>query len=171
MNAYPVLLSLLMTVSAVLVQNSVFKLVRPFGEIPEVVLLAVIACIPWLKPELGVFLGFTGGLVLDLFGTAPLGLNALAFTLAAYVTVRMKDIFNYGLYMAAMAVGLITFVMLCTVALVGTLFGEGTLGSMGIIRTLLLVPLYNTVLGLGVLPLTRLMFGFRSSRSTYRPRA
>ena len=74
-------------------------------RVPDVVLLMVIACAQWLKPEPGVLLGFTGGLLLDLFGTAPLGLHALGFTLAAYATVRVGDRFNYGIYFSVSAVG------------------------------------------------------------------
>lgn len=147
------LTALLLMVPAVLVQTTVFSSVRPFGVSPDVVLLSVIAAARWVKPEVGVLLGFTGGLVLDMFGTSPMGLNALAYTLAAYVTVRIGDRFNYGLAFSISSVGIVTFIGLATVTLVGTLFGEGTLGAPGILKTLLLVPVYNMVLGLVVLPL------------------
>ena len=160
---------MLLVVVAVLVQTSVFHTLRPFGASPDVVLLVAIACIRWLKPEVGVLLGFTGGLLLDLFGTAPLGLQALAYTLAAYATARIGDRFNYGLYFGVSAVGLITFVGLGTVALIGTLFGEGTLGSTGILRTLVLAPLYNMILGLVVLPMTDRLFKSRSPLRYSRP--
>ncbi|MCY4370262.1 MAG: rod shape-determining protein MreD [bacterium] len=153
MNGPRVLVSLLLVLAAVLVQTTVFHSVRPFGVSPDVVLLAVIGAARWAKPEVGVLLGFAGGLVLDMFGTAPLGLNALAFTLAAYMTVRIGDRFNYGLAFALSSVGAVTFIGLATVALIGTMFGEGTLGSPGILKTLLLVPVYNMVLSVAVLPL------------------
>ena len=163
MNASRILISLLLVVLSVLVQTTAFHSIRPFGEIPDIVLLTVIACIQWLRPEPAVLLGFTGGLMVDLFGTAPLGLHALAYTLAAYATVRIGDRFNYGLYFSVASAGLITFVGLATVALIGTLFGEGTLGSPGIIKTLLLVPLYNMLLGLAVFPLVNRLFKSLSS--------
>ena len=166
MNGPRVLVSLLLILLAVLIQTTVFHSVRPFGVSPDVVLLAVIGAARWTKPEIGVLLGFTGGLVLDMFGTAPLGLNALAFTLAAYVTVRIGDRFSYGPAFVACAVGMVTFVELATVALIGTMFGEGTLGSPGILKTLLLVPVYNMVLGLAVLPLFDRVAGAPSARYT-----
>ena len=164
MNGPRVLVSFLLIVLAVLIQTTVFHSVRPFGVSPDVVLLAVIAAARWARPEIGVLLGFVGGLVLDMFGTAPLGLNALAFTLAAYMTVRIGDRFSYGLAFVLSSVGMVTFIGLATVALIGTMFGEGTLGSPGILKTLLLVPVYNMVLGLAVLPLFDRVAGAPSAR-------
>lgn len=162
MNSSRVSLSLLLVVLAVLIQTTVFHSIRPFGVSPDLVLLTVIALARWAKPETGVVVGFLAGLMLDMFGTTPLGLNALAFTLAAYTTVRLGDRFNYGLPFGVSSVGLITFIGLGTVALIGTLFGEGTLGSPGILKTLLLVPAYNMVLAVGVLPLFDSFIGPRS---------
>ncbi len=156
------MISLSLLVVAVLVQTTVFHLWRPFGEVPELVLLMVIVCARWFQPESAVLLGFTGGLMVDLFGTTPFGLHALAYTLVAYATVRISDRFDYGLHITVPAVGVITFVGLSTIALVGTLFGERTLGSTGIARTLILVPFYNMLLGIVALPLTNGLF--RSSR-------
>ena len=169
MNGWRIVASLALAVLAVVLQTTIFHALRPFGASPDIVLLMVIACAPWLRPEPAVLLGFAGGLMLDLFGTAPLGLHALAYTLAAYATVRVGDRFNYGLYYAVGAVGVITFVGLSTVALIGTLFGEGTLGSPGIARTLVLIPLYNMFLGLIVLPMTNKLFRTRLSSRYSRP--
>lgn len=161
MHGLRLVVTLALLVVAVLVQTTVFRTVRPFGASPDAVLLMVIACGQWLKPEPAVLLGFLGGLMLDLFGTAPLGLHALSYTLAAYATVRVGDRFNYGLYFGVSAVGAITFSGIATVALIGTLFGEGTLGSPGVVSTLVLVPLYNTILGLAVIPMTNWLYGHR----------
>ncbi len=158
MSVRLVFLSLLLVVLAVLFQTTVFHSVRPFGASPDLALLTVIACVRWLKPETGVLLGFTAGLMVDLFGTAPFGLYALAFTLAAYATVTVGSRFDYGLHYSSAAVGGITFAGLGAVALIGTLFGEGTLGSPEILRTLVLVPVYNMLLGLAVLPLVGRFF-------------
>ena len=147
------LLSVMLVMVAALVQTSVFHSIRPLGASPDVVLLLVVVGAVWLRPEAAVLLGFVGGLLLDLLGSAPLGLSGLAFTVGAYLTVRSRDRFNYGLPVGVMTVGGITLVTLVTNALVGTLFGEGTLGNPDIIRTLLLVPLYNMVFALGALPL------------------
>ena len=158
MNARLTLLSLPLVVLAVLFQTTVFHSVRPFGASPDLVLLTVIACVRWLKPEPGVLLGFTGGLMVDLFGTSPFGLYALGFTLAAYTAVNARDWFDYGIYNGTAAVGVITFVGLGAAALIGALFGEGTLGATEILRSLVLAPVYNMALGLAVLPLVARFF-------------
>lgn len=163
------LIALLFVMVGVLIQTTVFHSVRPLGASPDMALLMVIGCARWLDAEVGVLLGFVGGLLLDLFGTAPLGLNALAFTLAAYMTVRAGERFYYGIHFALAAVGAISFVSLGAVALIGTLFGEGTLGSPGVIRTLLLVPAYNMLLALAVLPAMGRMLVSPSSSPPRRP--
>ncbi|MXY77280.1 MAG: rod shape-determining protein MreD [Acidimicrobiia bacterium] len=154
------LLSLLLVMAAALVQTSVFHSIRPLGASPDVVLLVVVVGAIWLKPEAAVLLGFLGGLLLDVLGSAPLGLSGLAFTVGSYITVRSRDRFDYGLPVGVMTVGGITLVTLVTNALIGTLFGEGTLGNPDIIRTLLLVPIYNMVFALGVLPLADRLFSW-----------
>lgn len=154
------LLSLLLVMAAALVQTSVFHSIRPLGASPDVVLLIVVVGAIWLKPEAAVLLGFLGGLLLDVLGSAPLGLSGLAFTVGSYITVRSRDRFDYGLPVGVMTVGGITLVTLVTNALIGTLFGEGTLANPDIIRTLLLVPIYNMVFALGVLPLADRLFSW-----------
>ena len=81
----------------------------------------------------------------------------------------MGDRFNYGLYFGVSALGVITFIGISTVALIGTLFGEGTLGSPVIVRTLLLIPIYNMILALAVLPVTGWLYGTRLSPRYSRP--
>ncbi len=162
MSARPIALSLIFVVLAVLIQTTLFNTVRPFGVGPDVVLLTVIACARWMEPEPGVLLGFTGGLMIDLFGSAPLGLQALSFTLVAYATVRTRDRFDYSALSTGLAVGLLTLVGVVLVAVVGTLFGQGTLGSPDILKTFLLLPIYNIVLGLAVLPMVASYLGTRS---------
>lgn len=169
MQGWRFLVSLTLVLLAVLVHTTIFRAVRPFGVSPDAVLLLLIACGRWLKPELAVLLGFVGGLTLDLFGTAPLGLHALAYTLAAYATVRVGDRFNYGLYFGVSAMGVITFIGIATVALIGTLFGEGTLGSPGIVRTLVVIPIYNMILAFAVLPMTDWLHGTRLAPRYSRP--
>ena len=159
------LISVMLVMAATLVQTSVFHSIRPFGEGPDLVLLTVVVSTIWLKPEAGVLLGFLGGLLLDMLGSAPLGLSALAFTVGGYVAVRSRDRFNYGIPAGVVTLGGITFVTLGTNALIGTLFGEGTLGNPDIIRTLLLVPIYNMVLAVIALPLADRLF----SRMPGRP--
>ena len=162
MNARPIALLLVFVVMAVLIQTTLFRTVRPFGVSPDLVLLTVIASARWMQPEPAVLLGFTGGLLIDLFGIAPLGLQALAFTLVAYITVRTRDRFDYSAPSTGAAIGLLSLVGVMLVAVVGTLFGEGTLGSPGILKAFMLIPVYNVILGLVVLPMVGSYLGTRT---------
>ena len=162
MKIRPIGISLVFVVLAVLVQTTLFNTVRPFGVGPDLVMLMVIACARWMDPEPGVLLGFTAGVLIDLFGTAPLGLQGLAYTLVAFITVRTRDRFDYSAPSTGLAIGLLTLVGVVLVAVVGTLFGEGTLGSPDILRAFILVPLYNIGLGLIVLPMVATYLGTRT---------
>ncbi len=153
MSTRQISIALLAVILAVILQTTLFARVRPLDVSPDLVLLAVIACARWIEPEPAVLLGFTGGLLIDLFGSAPLGLQALAFTLVALAAVRTRDRYAYNVVGMGVAVGVLTFMGVVLVAIIGTLFGQGTLSDPDIMKTLLLVPAYNVVLGLVVLPI------------------
>jgi rod shape-determining protein MreD len=158
-NVRQVTLAMVAVVVAVVVQTTLFARVRPFDVAPDIVILTIVACARYIEPEPAVLLGFTGGLFLDLFGTAPLGLQALAFTLVALVAVRTRDRYAYNVVGIGVAVGLLTLLGILLVAIIGTLFGTGRLSDPDILRTLALVPAYNMVLGLAVLPIVGALIG------------
>ena len=87
----------ILLVGSVLVQVTALQSIQLFGAAPDLVLLVVILGGIWLQPEVAVGFGFVGGLLIDLLGLAPLGLSALSFTVAAYLTVRIREYFSYGL--------------------------------------------------------------------------
>lgn len=152
MSTRQISVALLAVVVSVILQTTLFARVRPLDVAPDLVLLTVIACARWMEPEPAVLLGFTGGLLIDLFGSAPLGLQALAFTLVALAGVRTRDRYAYNVVGMGAAVGILTFMGVVLVAIIGTLFGQGTLSDPDILKTVLLVPAYNVALGLVVLP-------------------
>ncbi|HEX2370296.1 MAG TPA: rod shape-determining protein MreD [Acidimicrobiia bacterium] len=153
-----ILLALAAVLASVLIQTTVFRELRPLGVAPDLVILTVIAAARWLDPQPAVLLGFTGGIVIDLLGAQVLGLRALAYTVVAYLTVRLRDRMEVNvLTCGVILVGLVAVGVLI-VGVVGTLVQEQTVTSTGFARALLLVPLYDLVLGIAVLPLmTRLL--------------
>jgi rod shape-determining protein MreD len=158
-------LSLGFVVIAVLLQTTLFARVRPLEVAADFVLVTVIACVRWLDPEPAVLLGFTGGLLIDLFGSAPLGLQALAFTMVALVGVRTRDRYDFSPFATGAAVALLSLLGVALVAIIGTLFGEGTLSDPHVLRTFILVPIYNVILGLIVLPIITNYIGDDRRRS------
>ncbi len=169
MSSVRLLTVFMLVVASAVVQTTAFHSVRAFGQSPDLVLLMVVVATLWTAPEAALLMAFSGGLLVDILGSAPLGLSALSSTVACYVAIHSRHRFSYGLPSGVLVVGTTTFVALGVNALVGTLFGEGTLVSRDIIETLVLVPIYNMALALIVLPMSELLF-VRADGQKYRVR-
>ena len=159
-------LSLLAAALAVLAQTTLFAQVRIFDVAPDLVMLTVIAVARRLEPEPAVLLGFTSGLALDLLGSSPLGLRALVLTLIAYATVRTRDRFDINVVFTGLAVVLLSLLGVLLIVVIGTLFGEASFRDPNVFRKILLVPVYNLVLSVGVFPLVTLVVGGRRRRES-----
>lgn len=159
-------LSLLLAAIAVLLQTTFFAQVRIFEVAPDLVMLTVIALARRLDAEPAVLLGFTSGLAIDLLGSSPLGLRALVLTLIAYAAVRMRDRFDINVLATGIAVLLLSVLGVVLVVVIGTLFGEASFRDPNVFRKILLIPVYNLVLGIGILPLATLVVGGRRRRES-----
>ena len=159
-------LSLLAAALAVLLQTTLFAQVRLFDVAPDLVMLTVIAVARRLDAEPAVLLGFTSGLAMDLLGSSPLGLRALVLTLIAYATVRTRDRFDINVVATGIAVALLSLLGVALVVVIGTLFGEASFRDPNVFRKILLVPVYNLVLGVVVLPLVTLVVAGRRRRES-----
>ncbi len=151
-------IALLLAVTAVVVQTTLFVEIRPFGVSPNLVVLVVIAAARYLDPDPGVLFGFSAGLLTDLLGSDPLGMWALVMTVVAFVTLRLRErtetapVFSIVMVLALTFFGEVLFV------LVGTLFGEKLLSQRGVVRIVVLTSVYNAILAIAVLPVvTRLL--------------
>ena len=154
-----ILISLAAIGIAVVTQTTLLARIPVFSVVPDLVLLTVIACSRGLRAEPAVVLGFTAGLVLDLLGSAPLGLRSMVLTTVAFVTVRTRDRFEISIPTLGFAVWAISLGGALLLAVVGTLFGQQILSDPGIVKQFLLGPVYNVLLGLAVLPLVTRLFG------------
>ena len=157
-------LSLLAAGLAVIVQTTLFAQVRIFEVAPDLVMLTVIAVGRRLDAEPAVLLGFTSGLVMDLLGSSPLGLRALVFTLIAYATVRTRDRFDINVVATGVAVVLLSLLGVVLIVVIGTLFGEASFRDPNVFRKILLIPVYNLVLAIGIFPLLNLVLVGRRRR-------
>jgi rod shape-determining protein MreD len=158
--------SLLAAALAVLLQTTLFAQVRLFDVAPDLVMLTVIAVARRLDAEPAVLLGFTSGLAMDLLGSSPLGLRALVLTLIAYATVRTRDRFDINVVATGIAVALLSLLGVALVVVIGTLFGEASFRDPNVFRKILLVPVYNLVLGVVLLPLVTLIVAGRRRRES-----
>ncbi len=146
--------ALLFMVVAVVLQTTLFARLAPFRILPDVVLLVVILSARWLYPDPALLLGFTAGVAVDLLGTTPLGLRALILTLVAYAATRRTEP-EATPFAMALSTALLSLLGVVLFAVLGTLFGQGSLAEGNVVRTVLLVPIFNGFLALFVGPLMR----------------
>jgi rod shape-determining protein MreD len=151
--------SLLAIGAAVIVQTTLLARIPVFGVTPDLVLLTVIACARRLRAEPAVVLGFTAGLIIDLLGSAPLGLRSMVLTTVAFATVRTRDRFEVSIPTLGLAVWGLALGGGVLLAVVGTLFGQKTFSDPGVVPQLLLGPVYDVLLGVAVLPLMSRILG------------
>jgi len=161
-----ILISLAAIGVAVVIQTTLLARIPVFGVAPDLVMLTVIACSRGLRADPAVVLGFTAGLILDLLGSAPLGLRSMVLTTVAFATVRTRDRFEISIPTIGLAVWGITLGGSLLLAVVGTLFGQKILSDPDVVKQLLLGPVYNVLLGLIVLPLMTRLFGSDRERES-----
>ncbi len=94
----------LMLLTALLVQTTVLSRIRVFGVMPDLMLLVAVAGGITEGATRGAALGFTSGMLIDLFLPTPLGLSALVFTLVGYAV----GVANTGVLRAAWYIPVLT---------------------------------------------------------------
>ena len=163
MRGRSVAISLLLVVLAVVAQTAVFGegRINPFGASPAVVLVVVLACARWVDPEPALLLGFTAGMLLDLLGGAPLGLWAMAYTVAVYVGLRYRHRADDGPFVVGLGVLLLTLMANALFVIIGTLFGERFFTSTSVIKNTLVPAFYNVLLAGVLFPVVTRLIGAR----------
>ena len=130
---------------SIVIQTTLFGQIRPV--VPDVVMLVVMMlALTRTRPEWILAIAFLAGLVVDLLGSSLVGLRAVVFTTVAYTAIRTRNRADIGRYAAALWAGLLTFVGLVLLVVIGTLFGQTNLIGPDIGARLALVPLANLIL-------------------------
>lgn len=76
----------LLVVTLVVLESTVFRHLRIFDAIPSLALIATVAIAYEEGPQTGAIFGFTSGLLTDmLLSDTPVGLSALSFALTGYL--------------------------------------------------------------------------------------
>lgn len=76
----------LLVITLVVLENTVFRHLRIFDAIPSLCLIATVAIAYEEGPQTGAIFGFTSGLATDmLLSGTPVGLSALSFALTGYL--------------------------------------------------------------------------------------
>ena len=140
------LIALGLVLIAIVLQTTLFSQVRPLTIAPAVVLLTVIACARYLEPEAALLVGFTAGIVSDMVGGSSLGLWAITMTVMAFATVKLRNYEVGGVLVVAAGIFALTFAGQLLYAIVGTLFGQGTINRPDLWKHFLFPALWNVVL-------------------------
>lgn len=155
---------------AILVAHlSLLSEVRVAGVAPDAMLLLAIVGGIVGGPASGAIVGFTSGVVLDLFLQTPLGLSALAFSVVGYVVGSVQG----GVLRTSWWIPLVTafFASAAGVALYalsGTLIGEPNLIGRRLLLIVVVVGAFNTVLAPVALRVLRWALDTGSPRTAYR---
>ena len=126
--------------------------------------LALIAFCLRVEPGYLLVLGFTAGMLMDLIGGGTLGLWAMVLTTVAYSAGRLRSLFRErSPFVVAIVFGLTVMGQLLYVIL-GTLFGQGTVTTSGVVGMILLPGVWNLVLLLPVFWVLDRVYGFKRGR-------
>ena len=146
MSSDPRLRMPLMLLTALLVQTTVLSRMRFWDVMPDFMLLVAVAGGITAGPTRGAALGFTSGMLIDLFLPTPLGLSALVFTLVGYgVGVANTGVLRSAWYIPVLTAGAASVAGVALYAVVGSVLGERMING-HLVTILLVVGVCNAVL-------------------------
>ncbi len=137
---------------AVVLQTTLLGQIRPFA--PDLVLLMVVLfALTRTRVELVLLIAFAAGLVVDLVGASLVGLRAVAYTAVAYTAIRSAERAEIGRLAMSLWAGVLSFMGLALVVIIGTLFGQTNLVGPDIGTRMIVIPLINAGLAALIAPL------------------
>lgn len=158
----------LVILTALLLQTTVFADVQLFGAKPELMYLVTIVFAMLEGPGWGAIAGFTGGMAQDFLLDAPKGITALTLTLLGYAIGLLRQyIVNPSPLLPSMLVGGGTFVGVVFYGFVSFLLGQLSTSAAYLFRVAALSGLYNAILTPLAYPLLRRVIeGSRTRRAS-----
>lgn len=169
MSRSRVVIALVAVVVSIIIQTTLFGAgrIQPFGVPPALVTLVVIAIAPYIEAEYHILVGFTAGILMDLSGSGTLGLWAMSMTIVAFIANRLGQRFKTNIVVYLSAVFGLTILGQVIYVLVGTLFGQGTLGEPQLVQKVMLPAIWNLVLAYPVWWLLKV--SFRTREKSWAP--
>lgn len=122
----PIILQGAALLAAVLMQIAWFSHVRPFGIMPNLVLVVVVVTALWSRATTALASAIIAGLLLDLVSGADFGLRTAFFTVATLAVIALRQL---GVYAESFLMAVAT-VVICTVA-ANLLIVLGVIGNTG----------------------------------------
>ena len=142
------------TVVAVVLQTSVMGRVQVAGVSPDLVTV-VLAYAAFRVRDNGVLLlGFAGGLLLDVTGTAVVGLWSFALTLVAWGAVLTREQGGRGVSVNGLRVLLLTLAGIAAHTVISIAFGEWSLVLWEALRLVILTPVLNFLVAMVLFPVS-----------------
>ena len=158
-----------LVVAMVIAQVALLPHLRVDGVAPDLGLVTAVAVAYREGPNAGAIVGFSGGLMLDLFLRTPLGLSALSWAVTGYVIgVLQGGMVRLSRWAAPLLGGLGGLLGGTVFVLVGGILGSEELVSSNSIRVVVISATYDAVLA----PLVFLLVGWalRDPRTASRVR-
>ena len=139
---------------AVVLQTSVMGRIQIAGVSPDLVTV-VIAYAAFRIRDTGVlFLGFMGGLLLDVSGTAVLGLWSFSLTLVAWGALLTREQGGRGVSVNALRVLLLTLAGIVAHTVISIAFGEWSLALWEALQRMTLIPVLTFFIAMVLFPLS-----------------
>ena len=146
----------LVVITLVVLQTTVFTHLRIFGAVPDLCLVATIAIAYEEGPQTGALFGFLSGLVLDLFLASPAGLSALANVCTGYgVGVFKGGLLRESRLLPVILGGVGGLVGGTIFVVVGGIAGQSGYLTLTSVRIVLVAAIYDAVVAPLVFPFVR----------------
>jgi rod shape-determining protein MreD len=143
----------LVVVTLVVLETTVFRHLRVFDAMPSLGLVATVAIAYEEGPQTGAIFGFASGLATDVFLSTPAGLSALAFALTGY----LLGVFLGGLVRESRGIAPVLAAVGGVIGgtifvVVGGIAGEAGFFTFTSVKIVLVAALYDAVISLLVFP-------------------
>lgn len=147
--------TVVVTVLLVLAMVLQMSLVRPFPWLAAdlVMVTIVMLGLTRIRREVLLAVAFTTGLAVDLLGSSLTGLTAVVLTIVAFAAGRTRERADLGRIVMAIWAGLLTFLGVVSLVVIGTLFGQTSLLGPDVASRVFLVPLVNLLLAAALGPM------------------
>ena len=151
-----VLVLIVVLVTALLLQTTIFSDVTLVRAKPELIYLVAIVFAILEGPNTGAVVGFFGGMAQDFLSTAPKGITALTLTLLGYVIGLLRQyIVSPSPALPTLLVAIGTFAGVMFHGLVSFLLGQLSEPFIDLVRIAALSALYNAILTPLLFPVIR----------------
>jgi rod shape-determining protein MreD len=146
----------LVVITLVVLQTTVFTHLRVFGAVPDLCLVATVAIAYEEGPHTGALFGFLSGLVLDLFLASPAGLSALANACTGYgVGVFQGGLVRESRLLPVILGGVGGLVGGTIFVVVGGIAGQSGYFTLTSVRIIIVAAVYDAVVAPLVFPFVR----------------